>query len=317
MISEPSTGTTAPLVELAGAGRTHAGEQGAPVRALADIALTIDAGEFVCVTGPSGSGKSTLLHILGCLDRATEGAYLVAGEDVGGLDADGLARLRRTTFGFVFQASHLLPGRSARANVQLGAQYAGVAPVEAERRADELLASLGLQDRADHRAEDLSGGEQQRVAIARALMNHPKVVLADEPTGALDSAQGEAVLAALRALTTKGHAVVMATHDRAIANAAPRRIEIKDGRMVGGLGHRGGDGAHRRTAGAIRHDRPAAVVGAPARRGHCVRRVAAAPAADGRGAARHGAGRLGCGCHVESCGRHLRRDHRDDRADGR
>ena len=227
-----------PLIQLAGVGRTHAdaGEDTAPVRALADVSLTIEAGEFVCVTGPSGSGKSTLLHILGCLDRPTEGAYRVAGEDIGGLDPDGLARLRRTAFGFVFQASHLLPGRSARANVRLAAQYAGVAPAEADRRADELLASLGVQDRADHRAEDLSGGEQQRVAIARALMNNPRVVLADEPTGALDSAQGEAVLAALRALTAEGRTVVMATHDRAIADAAPRRIELKDGRLVADSG---------------------------------------------------------------------------------
>ena len=206
------------------------------MRALADVSLTIEAGEFVCVTGPSGSGKSTLLHILGCLDRATEGVYRVAGEDVGGLDADGLARLRRATFGFVFQASHLLPRRSARANVRLAAQYAGVGPADAERRAGEILESLGLQHQAEQRAEDLSGGEQQRVAIARALMNNPKVVLADEPTGALDSEQGEAVLDALRALTTKGHAVVVATHDRAIADAAPRRIELKDGRLVADSG---------------------------------------------------------------------------------
>ena len=227
-----------PLIELAGVSRAHAGGNGASaqIRVLADVSLAIEAGEFVCVTGPSGSGKSTLLHILGCLDRPTEGAYRVAGEDVGGLDVDGLARLRRTGFGFVFQASHLLPGRSARANVGLAAQYAGVAPAEADRRADELLASLGLQGRADHRAEDLSGGEQQRVAIARALMNNPKMVLADEPTGALDSAQGEAVLAALRALTAEGRTVVMATHDRAIADAAPRRIELKDGRLAADSG---------------------------------------------------------------------------------
>ena len=226
----------APLIELAGVARAHTGEQGAAVRALADVSLTIEAGEFVCVTGSSGSGKSTLLHILGCLDRPTEGVYRVAGEDVGGLDADGLARLRRTVFGFVFQASHLLPGRSAQANVGLAAQYAGVAPAEADQRAAELLVTLGLQDRADQRAEDLSGGEQQRVAIARALMNNPRVVLADEPTGALDSAQGEAVLAALRALAAEGRAVVVASHDRAIADAAPRRIELKDGRLVADSG---------------------------------------------------------------------------------
>ena len=227
-----------PLIELAGVSRAHAGENGAaaPVRALADVSLTIEAGEFVCVTGPSGSGKSSLLHILGCIDRPTGGAYRVAGEDVAGLDVDGLARLRRTVFGLVFQASHLLSGRSARANAGLAAQYAGVSAAEADQRADELLASLGLQDRADHRAEDLSGGEQQRVAIARALMNNPKVVLADEPTGALDSAQGEAVLAALRALTADGRTVVVATHDHTIAEAAPRCIELKDGRLVADSG---------------------------------------------------------------------------------
>ena len=232
MSNNSATGAAAPLIELAGIGRTHAGEHDAPVRALADVSLTIEAGEFVCVTGPSGSGKSTLLHILGCLDRPTEGAYRVGGEDVGGLDADGLARLRRTMFGFVFQAGHLLRGLSARANARLAAQYAGVPPAEADRRADELLASVGLGQRADHRAEDLSGGERQRVAIARALMNHPRVVLADEPTGAIDSAQGEAVLATLRELAAQGHAVVVATHDRAIADAAPRRVELKDGRLV-------------------------------------------------------------------------------------
>ena len=232
MSNDSATGAAPPLIELAGVGRTHAGENDAPVSALTDVSLTIEPGEFVCVTGPSGSGKSTLLHILGCLDRPTEGAYRVGGEDVGGLDADGLARLRRTMFGFVFQAGHLLRGLSARANARLAAQYAGVPPAEADRRADELLESVGLGHRAAHRAEDLSGGERQRVAIARALMNHPRVVLADEPTGAIDSAQGEAVLATLRELAAQGHAVVVATHDRAIADAAPRRIELKDGRLV-------------------------------------------------------------------------------------
>ena len=227
-----------PLIELVGVGRTYAnaGENDAPVRALADVSFTIAAGEFVCITGPSGSGKSTLLHILGCLDRPTEGHYHVAGEDVGGLDADGLARLRRTIFGFVFQAGHLLHGRTARANTRLAAQYAGVPTAEADRRADDLLESIGLGHRADHRAEDLSGGERQRVAIARALMNNPKVVFADEPTGAIDSAQGEAVLATLRELAAQGQAVVVATHDRAIADAAPRCIEFKDGRLVADSG---------------------------------------------------------------------------------
>ena len=236
MSNNSATGAAAPLIELAAVGRTHAGENDAPVRALTDVSLTIEAGEFVCVTGPSGSGKSTLLHILGCLDRPTEGTYRIAGEDVGGLDADGLARLRRTVFGFVFQAGYLLQGYSVLENVRLAGEYVGLSRREAEHRAGELLDSLGLGDRVGHRSDELSGGERQRVAIARALMNHPKVILADEPTGALDSGQGEAVLAALRALAAQGHTVVVATHDRAIANAAPRRIELRDGHLVADSG---------------------------------------------------------------------------------
>ena len=224
------------LIELAGVGRAFAGEAGADARALADVSLTIEAGEFVCVAGPSGAGKSTLLHILGCLDRPTEGVYRFAGEDVGGLDADALAALRRDAFGFVFQAFNLLPERTARANALLPARYAGLSRRAARARADELLESLHVAHRADHRADALSGGERQRVAVARALMNDPQVLLADEPTGALDSAQGAEVLSALRGLAARGHAVVVASHDRAVAEAAGRRVELRDGRVVSDSG---------------------------------------------------------------------------------
>ena len=226
----------AALIELEGVGRAFAGEAGADARALADVSLTIEAGEFVCVAGPSGAGKSTLLHILGCLDRPTEGVYRFAGEDVGGLDADALAGLRRDAFGFVFQAFNLLPERTARANALLPARYAGLSRRAARARADELLESLHVAHRADHRADALSGGERQRVAVARALMNDPQVLLADEPTGALDSAQGAEVLSALRGLAARGHAVVVASHDRAVAEAAGRRVELRDGRVVSDSG---------------------------------------------------------------------------------
>ena len=224
------------LIELAGVARSFPTDGNGRVQALADVTLTVAAGEFVCVTGPSGCGKSTLLHILGCLDRPSEGVYRVAGEDVAGLDADGLARLRGDVFGFVFQGFHLLPELSARDNARLPASYAGLSRRAGEARADELLERLGVGGRARHRPDALSGGERQRTAIARALMNNPRVLLADEPTGALDSAQGAAVLAALRELAGRGHAVVVATHDRTVAEAADRRVELRDGRVVADSG---------------------------------------------------------------------------------
>ncbi len=224
------------LIELAGVARSFPTDGNGHVQALVDVTLTVAAGEFVCVTGPSGCGKSTLLHILGCLDRPSEGVYRVAGEDVAGLDADGLARLRGDAFGFVFQGFHLLPELSARDNARLPASYAGRSRREGEARADELLERLGVGGRARHRPDALSGGERQRVAIARALMNNPRMLLADEPTGALDLAQGAAVLAALRELAGRGHAVVVATHDRTVAEAADRRIELRDGRVVADSG---------------------------------------------------------------------------------
>ena len=226
----------APLVELSGVSRVFEGEGEEQVRALDGIALRIHAGEFVCVTGPSGSGKSTLMHVIGCLDRATEGECRIAGTDVGTLDDDGLAILRRHAFGFVFQSYNLLESLSAAANVELPATYAGLRAGQRHSRAREILETLGLGDRLDHRPAEMSGGEQQRTAIARALMNGARVILADEPTGAIDTEQGAEVLELLEALAERGHAVIVVSHDRTVANRAHRVVELVDGRVVSDSG---------------------------------------------------------------------------------
>ena len=197
---ESSEATATPLVELSGVGRVFEAEAGEQVRALDGISLAIHGGEFVCITGPSGSGKSTLLHIIGCLDRATEGDCRIAGTHVETLDDNGLAVLRRRAFGFVFQSYNLLESLSAAANVELPAAYAGLRAGQRHDRSREILETLGLGERLDHRPAELSGGEQQRVAIARALMNGAKVILADEPTGAIDTEQGTELLDLLAAL---------------------------------------------------------------------------------------------------------------------
>ncbi|MDE0225369.1 MAG: ATP-binding cassette domain-containing protein [Gammaproteobacteria bacterium] len=226
----------APLVELSGVSRVFEEEGGDRVQALDRVSLRIHAGEFVCITGPSGSGKSTLMHVIGCLDRATEGKCRIAGTDVETLDDDGLAVLRRHAFGFVFQSYNLLESLSAAANVELPATYAGLRAGQRHARAREILETLGLGDRPDHRPAELSGGEQQRVAIARALMNGARVILADEPTGAIDTEQGAEVLNLLEALAERGHAVVVVSHDRAVADRAHRVVELVDGRVVSDSG---------------------------------------------------------------------------------
>ena len=220
-----------PLLRLDGVSRTFAGD-GVSTRALADVCLEVHAGEFVCVTGASGSGKTTLLNILGCLDRPTTGTYRIAGADVTTLSPDDLARLRRETFGFVFQNYNLLESATACANVELPATYAGIGGRQRRRRARSILESLGLGNRLDQHPSELSGGEQQRVAIGRALMNDAQVILADEPTGALDTAQSEEILALLEQLAERGHAVILVTHDPSVAARAQRRIELADGRVV-------------------------------------------------------------------------------------
>ncbi|ACA20865.1 ABC transporter related [Methylobacterium sp. 4-46] len=218
------------LIELRGAHRTYRmGDQ--VVRALDGVDLAIAAGEFVAIVGQSGSGKSTLLNLLGCLDRPSLGHYRIDGRDTAGIDPDGLAALRRHSFGFVFQSHNLLPRLSAVANVALPAVFAGEAPAERRRRATALLTGLGLGERLDHRPAQLSGGQQQRVGIARALMNGGRIILADEPTGALDSRTSADLLGLLRGLCDEGHTVVIVTHDPQVAATADRVVEIADGRI--------------------------------------------------------------------------------------
>jgi macrolide transport system ATP-binding/permease protein len=202
------------------------------IRALDDVSLKIWPGEFVAIVGQSGSGKSTLMNILGCLDRPTSGTYRVAGRDVSLFDPDELAALRRATFGFVFQRYNLLGSESAEENVQIPALYAGEDKNARLERARKLLADLGLGERCDHRPSQLSGGQQQRVAIARALMNDPPVMLADEPTGALDSRSGQEVMALLKELHRSGRTILLITHDAGVAAHAERIITISDGKII-------------------------------------------------------------------------------------
>ena len=220
-----------PLLCLEGVSRTFAAE-GVETSALVDVDLDIHAGEFVCVTGPSGSGKTTLMNLLGCLDRPTSGTHRIAGKDVAALSSDDLAQLRRETFGFVFQSYSLLESVTARDNVELPATYTRMAARRRRQRAGGILESIGLGDRVDHHPSELSGGEQQRVAIARALMNDALVILADEPTGALDTAQGEEVLDLLEQLAERGHAVVVVSHDQNVGARAHRRVRLVGGRVV-------------------------------------------------------------------------------------
>jgi putative ABC transport system ATP-binding protein len=206
---------------------------GLTVPALRGVTLTVEAGDHLAIVGPSGSGKSTLMHLLGGLDRPTSGRLLLGGRDVADLSASELARLRNQVIGFVFQSFHLLARTSARDNVALPLIYRGVRRAERRRRAEEILARVGLGHRLEHRPNQLSGGEQQRVAIARALVTEPSVLLADEPTGNLDSGSGEAVLALLEELNAeRGVAVAMVTHNASVASRARRRVEMLDGLIV-------------------------------------------------------------------------------------
>lgn len=202
------------------------------VVALDDLSLSIQPGEMVAIIGSSGSGKSTLLNILGCLDRPTSGTYRVAGKNASELDADELAALRREHFGFIFQRYHLLGDLSAAENVEIPAIYAGMKTRERRTRAEQLLARLGVDDRRGHRPNQLSGGQQQRVSIARALINGAEVILADEPTGALDRRSGEEVLKILKELHGEGRTIIIVTHDADVAARAERIIELRDGRIV-------------------------------------------------------------------------------------
>ena len=223
--------TSPPLISLRAISRSFAaGEQSITV--LRDVDLDIHAGEFVAIIGASGSGKSTLMNILGCLDRPTTGSYAFGGQDVAALDPDAQAQLRREHFGFIFQRYHLLGDLDAIGNVATPAIYAGMDGSTRRARAAALLGALGLENRLDHRPNALSGGQQQRVSVARALMNGGEVILADEPTGALDSKSGADLIALLKDLNAKGHTIIVVTHDPSVAAQANRTIEISDGRIL-------------------------------------------------------------------------------------
>ena len=219
------------VISAHGLGKVYSPGTQAEVVALAGVDLDIRAGEFVAIMGPSGSGKSTLMNLIGCLDTPSSGRYLCDGEDVATLDAEARARLRRDKIGFVFQGFHLLPRMSALENVALPMGYVGVSPDERLSRAHAALESVGLGERAGHRPNELSGGQQQRVAIARALINAPPILLADEPTGALDSRTGEEILALFKQLQQRGHTVVLITHDADVAAHCDRVFVMRDGRM--------------------------------------------------------------------------------------
>jgi putative ABC transport system ATP-binding protein len=204
------------------------------VAALRGVSLAVERGEFVAIMGASGSGKSTLMHIIGCLDRPTAGRYLLEGQEVGGLSRDALAAIRNRQIGFVFQSFHLLPRATALANVELPLLYNGCAPAERRRRAAEALETVGLAGREDHRPNQLSGGEQQRVAIARALVGGPTLLLADEPTGNLDSRRSLEIVGMLQRLNRgRGLTVIVVTHEPDIAAFAGRILQCRDGRIVG------------------------------------------------------------------------------------
>ena len=222
--------TDAPIIRLRNVSRTY--EMGhVLVPALDDVSLDVHPGEFVAIVGPSGSGKSTMMHILGCLDRPTAGSYELAGTPVAELDDDGLAKLRSRTIGFVFQSYNLLPRTSALDNVATPLLYQGIGRSERTRRATAALERLGLGDRVTHEPTELSGGQQQRVAVARALVTEPAMILADEPTGNLDSRSGADVMAVLRELHGAGRTIVLITHDADVAASASRQVHLRDGRI--------------------------------------------------------------------------------------
>ncbi|RAN36202.1 MacB family efflux pump subunit [Hyphomonas pacifica] len=226
---------THPLIELHDVTRYY-GAGDTEVRALDGVSLTIEPSEFVAIVGQSGSGKSTLMNILGCLDRPTGGSYRVRGQDVSALDPDELAAMRRQTFGFIFQRYNLLASVSASENVELPAVYAGLSLQERRDKAAELLERLGLGERIDHKPGQLSGGQQQRVAVARALVNDAEVILADEPTGALDSGSSAELLNLLESLHESGRTIILITHDLNVAQRAKRVIEIHDGKIISDSG---------------------------------------------------------------------------------
>ncbi len=220
-----------PVIDIRKLGKVYAPGSEAEVVALKGVDMRVSRGEFVAIMGPSGSGKSTLMNLIGCLDTPTSGSYHCDGVDVSTLDAEELAQLRLDKIGFVFQGFNLLPRMNALENVAMPLGYARVPPHERAQRAQEALAAVGLAERANHRPSELSGGQQQRVAIARALINRPPLLLADEPTGALDSKTGEEILALFKRLRDEDHTVVLITHDADVAAHADRTLVMRDGEL--------------------------------------------------------------------------------------
>ena len=222
--------TSEPLLRLRAVDKVYQ-KDGAPVRALAGVDLDVHKGEYVALLGPSGSGKSTLMHVLGCLDQPTAGSYRLDGDEIVGRDATELAA-RRRRIGFVFQSFHLLPALTAQANAALPLRYAGVVPDQRMRRAAAVLQRVGLGERLAHLPRELSGGQQQRVAVARALIGAPDLLLADEPTGNLDSKSGQEIAALLEELWREGRTLIVVTHDDRLAARAQRVVRMLDGRVV-------------------------------------------------------------------------------------
>ncbi len=230
-MSAAADAAAVPVIDIRGLRKVYSAGTEAEVVALKGVDMRVERGEFVAIMGPSGSGKSTLMNLIGCLDTPTAGSYHCDGQDVSRLDAEELARLRLDKIGFVFQGFHLLTRLNALENVAMPLGYAQVPPHERSERARQALAAVGLAERAGHRPNELSGGQQQRVAIARALINHPPILLADEPTGALDSRTGEEILALFKRLRDEGHTVILITHDAEVAAHADRTVVMRDGEL--------------------------------------------------------------------------------------
>jgi putative ABC transport system ATP-binding protein len=228
IVTAPDTVAGQPVIELAGVTRTYPGG----VTALRSVDLVVDDGELLAIVGPSGSGKSTMLNLIGTLDRPSQGTVRIDGHDVASLSDRQLSALRARRIGFVFQQFHLAPGRDALGNVADGLLYYGVPKKERERRAEAALVRVGLGNRLTHRPHQLSGGERQRVAIARAVAGDPSLLLADEPTGNLDSVSGAGVMELLRELNEAGTTILVITHDREIANGLPRQVPMRDGQVI-------------------------------------------------------------------------------------